>query len=227
MKSSVIIFPGSNCDRDMDVALKKFGFKNKMVWHNDNVIPKSDLVVLPGGFSYGDYLRCGSIAAKSNIINSVIEFANKGGLVIGICNGFQILIETGLVTGALLRNKYLKFICKNIFVKANKTHNKYFYKIKKDILELHIAHNDGNYFCSQDDLKSMQDNDQIAVRYCDSNGEISENSNPNGSIQNIAGVFNEKKNILGMMPHPERVIDSCLSSNDGSYFFENLLSNMK
>ena len=114
MKSSVIIFPGSNCDRDMDVALKKFGFKNKMVWHNDNVIPKSDLVVLPGGFSYGDYLRCGSIAAKSNIINSVIEFANKGGLVIGICNGFQILIETGLVTGALLRNKYLKFICKNI-----------------------------------------------------------------------------------------------------------------
>ena len=120
MKSSVIIFPGSNCDRDMDVALKKFGFKNKMVWHNDNVIPKSDLVVLPGGFSYGDYLRCGSIAAKSNIINSVIEFANKGGLVIGICNGFQILIETGLVTGALLRNKYLKFICKNIFVKANK-----------------------------------------------------------------------------------------------------------
>ena len=168
MKSSVIIFPGSNCDRDMDVALKKFGFKNKMVWHNDNVIPKSDLVVLPGGFSYGDYLRCGSIAAKSNIINSVIEFANKGGLVIGICNGFQILIETGLVTGALLRNKYLKFICKNIFVKANKTHNKYFNKIKKDILELHIAHNDGNYFCSQDDLKSMQDNDQIAVRYCDS-----------------------------------------------------------
>ena len=135
--------------------------------------------------------------------------------------------ETGLVTGALLRNKYLKFICKNIFVKANKTHNKYFNKIKKDILELHIAHNDGNYFCSQDDLKSMQDNDQIAVRYCDSNGEISENSNPNGSIQNIAGVFNEKKNILGMMPHPERVIDNCLSSSDGSYFFENLLSNMK
>ena len=127
MKSSVIIFPGSNCDRDMDVALKKFGFKNKMVWHNDNVIPKSDLVVLPGGFSYGDYLRCGSIAAKSNIINSVIEFANKGGLVIGICNGFQILIETGLVTGALLRNKYLEFICKNVFVKINnKDLNNYF-----------------------------------------------------------------------------------------------------
>ena len=130
MKSSVIIFPGSNCDRDMDVALKKFGFKNKMVWHNETSVPKSDLIVLPGGFSYGDYLRCGSIASKSKIINSVIEFANKGGLVIGVCNGFQILIETGLVAGALLRNKYLKFICKNIYVKANKAKNKYFHKIR-------------------------------------------------------------------------------------------------
>ena len=163
MKSSVIIFPGSNCDRDMDVALKKFGFKNKMVWHNDNVIPKSDLVVLPGGFSYGDYLRCGSIASKSKIINSVIEFANKGGLVIGVCNGFQILIETGLVAGALLRNKYLKFICKNIYVKANKTKNKYFHKIKKDILELHIAHNDGNYFCSKDDLNFLMRNNSYGM----------------------------------------------------------------
>ena len=224
MKSSVIIFPGSNCDRDMDVALKKFGFKNKMVWHNETSVPKSDLIVLPGGFSYGDYLRCGSIASKSKIINSVIEFANKGGLVIGVCNGFQILIETGLVAGALLRNKYLKFICKNIYVKAK---NKYFHKIKKDILELHIAHNDGNYFCSKDDLNFLQDNDLIAVKYCDINGEVSENSNPNGSIENIAGVFNKNKNILGMMPHPERVIDNCLSSNDGSYFFENLLSNMR
>ena len=227
MKSSVIIFPGSNCDRDMDVALKKFGFKNKMVWHNETSVPKSDLIVLPGGFSYGDYLRCGSIASKSKIINSVIEFANKGGLVIGVCNGFQILIEPGLVAGALLRNKYLIFICKNIYVKAYKAKNKYFHKIKKDILELHIAHNDGNYFCSKDDLNFLQDNDLIAVKYCDINGEVSENSNPNGSIENIAGVFNKNKNILGMMPHPERVIDNCLSSNDGSYFFENLLSNMR
>ena len=224
MKSAVIIFPGSNCDRDMDVALKKFGFKNKMVWHNENTIPKSDLVVLPGGFSYGDYLRCGSIAAKSNVINSVIEFANKGGLVIGICNGFQILIETGLVTGALLRNKYLKFICKNIFVKANKTQNKYFNNIKKDILELHIAHNDGNYFCSNDDLKSMQDNDQIAVKYCDEKGNTNDTSNPNGSLDNIAGIFNDDKNILGMMPHPERMVDEIIANKDGVNLFSSLLN---
>ena len=148
-------------------------------------------------------------------------------MVIGICNGFQILIETGLVNGALLRNKYLKFICKNVFVKINNTKNKFFQKIKKDILELHIAHNDGNYFCTKDDLKLLQDNDQIAIKYCDNCGKVSENTNPNGSIENIAGVFNKKKNILGMMPHPERVIDRYLSSNDGSYFFENLLNNMK
>ena len=227
MKSSVIIFPGSNCDRDMDVALKKFGFKNQMVWHNDPEIPKSDLIVLPGGFSYGDYLRCGSIAAKSKIIKSVIDFANSGGLVIGICNGFQILIETGLLPGALLTNKYLKFICKNVFVKLNKDKSKYFKNIKKDVLELHIAHYDGNYFCSKDELKSLEDNNQIAANYCGQNGELTEEFNPNGSINNIAGIFNKNKNIIGMMPHPERMIDKCLSSNDGNFFFENLIKNLK
>ena len=227
MKSSVIIFPGSNCDRDMDVALKKFGFKNQMVWHNDTNIPKSDLIVLPGGFSYGDYLRCGSIAAKSKIIKSVIDFANSGGLVLGICNGFQILIETGLLPGALLTNKYLKFICKNVFVKLNENESKYFNKIKKNILELHIAHNDGNYFCTDDELKSLDDNNQIAVKYCSKDGDVSENYNPNGSIKNIAGIFNKNKNILGMMPHPERVIDRSLSSEDGTFFFKNLIENLK
>ena len=227
MKSSVIIFPGSNCDRDMDVALKKFGFKNQMVWHNDANIPKSDLIVLPGGFSYGDYLRCGSIAAKSKIIKSVVDFANSGGLVLGICNGFQILIETGLLPGALLTNKYLKFICKNVFVKLNENESKYFNKIKKNILELHIAHNDGNYFCTDDELKSLDDNNQIAVKYCSKNGDVSENFNPNGSIKNIAGIFNKNKNILGMMPHPERVIDRSLSSEDGTFFFKNLIKNLK
>ena len=227
MKSSVIIFPGSNCDRDMDVALKKFGFKNQMVWHNDHEIPKSDLIVLPGGFSYGDYLRCGSIAAKSRIIKSVIDFANSGGLVIGICNGFQILIETNLLPGALLTNKYLKFICKNVFVKLNKDESKYFKNIKKNVLELHIAHNDGNYFCSKDELKSLEDNNQIAANYCGQNGELTEEFNPNGSINNIAGIFNKNKNIIGMMPHPERMIDKCLSSNDGNFFFENLIENLK
>ena len=227
MKSSVIIFPGSNCDRDMDVALKKFGFKNQMVWHNDTNIPKSDLIVLPGGFSYGDYLRCVSIAAKSKIIKSVVDFANSGGLVLGMCNGFQILIETGLLPGALLTNKYLKFICKNVFVKLNENESKYFNKIKKNILELHIAHNDGNYFCTDDELKSLDDNNQIAVKYCSKDGDISENYNPNGSIKNIAGIFNKNKNILGMMPHPERVIDRSLSSEDGTFFFKNLIENLR
>ena len=227
MKSSVIIFPGSNCDRDMDVALKKFGFKNQMVWHNDQSIPKSDLIVLPGGFSYGDYLRCGSIASKSNIIKSVMDFANSGGLVLGICNGFQILTETALLQGILQQNKYLNFICKNIFVKVKDKKNKYFNNIKKDILELHIAHNEGNYFCSDDEMKSLEDNNQIAVTYCDEKGTETDVNNPNGAVKNIAGIFNEKKNVLGMMPHPERMIDKYLSGEDGSLFFENLLGNMK
>ncbi len=227
MKSSVIIFPGSNCDRDMDVALKKFGFKNQMVWHNDAEIPKSDLIVLPGGFSYGDYLRCGSIAAKSKIIKSVVEFANTGGLVLGICNGFQILTETGLLTGILQQNKYQKFICKNVHVKINDKENKYFKNIKKEILSLHIAHNEGNYFCSENELKFLKDNNLIAVTYCSKNGNESEEYNPNGTLKNIAGIFNKDKNILGMMPHPERMIDKYLSSNDGSFFFENLFENLK
>ena len=226
MKSSVIIFPGSNCDRDMDVALKKFGFKNQMIWHNDNSIPKSDLIVLPGGFSYGDYLRCGSIASKSKIIRSVIDFANSGGLVLGVCNGFQILTETGLLPGILQQNKYLSFICKNVFVKVKDKQNKYFKDIKKDILELHIAHNEGNYFCSNDEMKSLEDNNQIAVTYCNKNGDESDENNPNGAIKNIAGIFNNKKNVLGMMPHPERMIDKYLSGEDGSLFFENLLRNL-
>ena len=227
MKSSVIIFPGSNCDRDMNVALSKFGFNNKMVWHNDSELPKSDLVVLPGGFSYGDYLRCGSIAAKSKIIKSVVNYINSGGLVLGICNGFQILIEIGLLPGALLRNKYLEFICKNVFVKIKNQKNNYFMNIKKNVLELHIAHNEGNFFCSKDEIKSIEDNNQIALNYCNDQGDIKESFNPNGSIKNIAGIFNKNMNVLGMMPHPERMIDKFLSWEDGSIFFENLLNNFK
>ena len=227
MNSSVIIFPGSNCDRDMDVALKKFGFKNKMVWHDDDELPSSDLIVLPGGFSYGDYLRCGSIAGKSKIIQSVMNFAKSGGLVLGICNGFQILTETGLLKGVLQQNKNIEFICKNIFVKVNNSENKFFENIAKDVLELHIAHNEGNYFCTEDELKSLEDNNQIAAYYCNSDGKVDDKSNPNGAIKNIAGIFNEKKNILGMMPHPERMIDQSLSGEDGSIFFENLLKNLK
>jgi phosphoribosylformylglycinamidine (FGAM) synthase-like amidotransferase family enzyme len=208
MHSSVITFPGSNCDRDMDVALKKFGFKNKMVWHDDVELPKSDLVVLPGGFSYGDYLRCGSMASKSKIMKSVLNFARGGGKVMGICNGFQILVESGLLPGVLLRNKYLEFICKNVY-------------------EFHIAHNEGNYFCSSDQIKEINDNNQIALFYSDENGNVNEQSNPNGSLQNIAGIFNKQKNVLGMMPHPERMIDPALSGEDGSIFFKNLINNLK
>ena len=186
MKSSVITFPGSNCDRDMDVALKKFGFKNKMVWHDDAELPKSDLIVLPGGFSYGDYLRCGSMASKSKIMESVINFANSGGMVMGICNGFQILVETGLVPGVLLRNKYLEFICKNVFVKINNKTNNYFNNIKNDVLEFHIAHNEGNYFCTKDQLKEIEDNEQIAINYCNENGKIEEQFNPNLSLIHIS-----------------------------------------
>ena len=227
MNSSVIIFPGSNCDRDMAVALKKFGFKNKMVWHDDIELPKSDLVVLPGGFSYGDYLRCGSMASKSKIVQSVINFAKSGGILMGICNGFQILTETELLPGALLRNKFSEFICKNVFVKINNTKNSYFKKIKKSTLELHIAHNEGNYFCSSNQIKEIEDNNQIALFYCGKNGEINEKFNPNGSIKNIAGIFNKEKNIMGMMPHPERMIDKYLSGDDGTIFFETLLNNLK
>ena len=227
MKSAVIIFPGSNCDRDMDVALKKYGFKNSMIWHDDITLPKCDLVVLPGGFSYGDYLRCGSIAGKSKIIKSVIDFANSGGLVLGVCNGFQILTETGLLPGVLQQNKYLNFICRNVHVKINDKENKYFKNIKKEILELHIAHNEGNYFCSDEELKTIEENNQIALTYCNSEGESIENNNPNGAIKNIAGIFNKEKNVLGMMPHPERMIDKYLSGEDGSVFFENLIMNVK
>ena len=227
MKSVVITFPGSNCDRDMNVALSKFGFKNKMVWHEDLELPKSDLVVLPGGFSYGDYLRCGSMASKSKIMRSVISFANSGGMVMGICNGFQILVESGLLPGVLLRNKYLEFICKNVFVKICDKDNGYFKNINNNVLELHIAHNEGNYFCTNDQLKEIEDNTQIAINYCDENGKIEDSFNPNGSIKNIAGIFNKGKNVLGMMPHPERMIDPYLSGEDGSIFLKNLINNLK
>jgi len=227
MNSSVITFPGSNCDRDMDVALKKFGFKNKMVWHDDLELPKSDLVVLPGGFSYGDYLRCGSMASKSKIMKSVLNFAKGGGKIMGICNGFQILVEAGLLPGVLLRNKYMEFICKNVYVKINNKDNSYFKNLKKNILKFHIAHNEGNYFCSTEQIRQIEDNNQIALFYSNESGDVKENTNPNGSFKNIAGIFNKEKNILGMMPHPERMIDSALSGEDGSVFFENLINNLR
>ena len=224
MKSSVIVFPGSNCDRDIAVALEKFQIKNQMVWHDETNLPKSDLVVLPGGFSYGDYLRTGCIASKSKIINDVVKHAKKGALVLGICNGFQILIESGLLPGVLLRNKKLRFVSKNIFLKVVNLNNKFCldYK-KKNIIKLPVAHNEGNYFANENLLKNLEDEDLIAFKYCDEQGVVNKTSNPNGSSNNIAGILNNEKNILGMMPHPERLIDPLLSGEDGSIMFESLL----
>jgi len=224
MKSSVIVFPGSNCDRDVAVALEKFKIKNEMVWHDEVALPKCDLVVLPGGFSYGDYLRTGCIASKSRIINSIVEHAKKGGLILGICNGFQILIETGLLPGTLLRNKKLKFISKNIFLKVINTDNNFCTNYKnKNIIELPIAHNEGNFFGNNNLINKLEDNNLIAFKYCDNKGKIEKESNPNGSSNNIAGILNNNKNILGMMPHPERLIDPLLSGEDGSLLFTSLL----
>ena len=225
MNSAVIVFPGSNCDRDVASALTKLQFKNKMVWHKDTELPKSDLIVIPGGFSYGDYLRSGAIAAKSNILKEVIKSAKSGSIVLGICNGFQILIETGLLSGALLRNKNLKFISKDVNLKVVNNNNKFCSKYKKDnIISLNIAHNEGNYFTNKDHLKELEDNELIPFKYCNSKGVISNESNPNGSLNNIAGILNKEKNILGMMPHPERMIDDLVSNTDGIDLFSSILN---
>ena len=225
MNSSIIVFPGSNCDRDIAIALEKLHFKNKMVWHKDTSLPKSDLIVIPGGFSYGDYLRSGAVAAKSNILNEVIKTANDGCLVLGICNGFQILTETGLLKGILLRNKNLKFLGKDVYVKTINTDNKFCNKYKKNqVLKFNIAHNEGNYFTSSDHLEKLEDKNLIPFKYCDDKGNINTENNPNGSINNIAGIFNDKKNILGMMPHPERMIDQVISGDDGLNLFASLLN---
>ena len=225
MNSSVIVFPGSNCDRDIAVALEKLQFKNTMVWHKDTTLPKSDLIVVPGGFSYGDYLRSGAIAAKSNILSAVIKAANAGSYVLGICNGFQILTETGLLKGVLLRNKNLKFLGKDIFVKVTNNDNQFCNKYQKDqILKLNIAHNEGNYFTSPNHLKELEDKNLIPFKYCNEKGIINEETNPNGSLNNIAGILNDKKNILGMMPHPERMVDDIISNDHGINLFTSLIS---
>ncbi len=225
MRSSVIVFPGSNCDRDIGVALEKMQFKNQMVWHKETTLPKSDLIVIPGVFSYGDYLRSGAIAGKSLIIDEVIKAANSGCLILGVCNGFQILTETGLLKGTLLRNKNLKFINKDVQIKVLNNETKFTNKYKKDqILKINIAHNEGNFFTDAFHLEKLKNENLIAFKYCDDKGSINENSNPNGSLENIAGIFNNNKNILGMMPHPERMVDEIISNKDGVSLFSSLLS---
>ena len=225
MNSSVIVFPGSNCDRDIAVALEKMQFKNKMVWHKDTTLPKSDLIVIPGGFSYGDYLRSGAIAGKSLIVSEIIKAANSGCLILGICNGFQILTETGLLKGTLLRNKNLKFINKDVNIKVINNKTKFTSKYNlNQILKINIAHNEGNYFTKESHLEELNKENLIAFKYCDEKGVVNDRSNPNGALENIAGIFNAKKNILGLMPHPERMVDEMISNTDGVNLFSSLIN---
>ena len=224
MKSSVIVFPGSNCDRDIAVALEKMQFKNQMIWHKETKLPKCDLIVIPGGFSYGDYLRSGAIAGKSLIIDEVVKAANDGCLVLGICNGFQILTETGLLEGTLLRNKNLRFINKDVQIKVVNNETRFSHKYKKNqILKINIAHNEGNFFTDDKHIQKLNKENLIAFKYCDEKGIVNDESNPNGSLNNIAGIFNTRKNILGMMPHPERMVDNLISNTDGVNLFSGLL----
>ena len=223
MKSKVIVFPGSNCDRDVAVAIRKIcGSEPQMVWHKETSLSNSDLIIVPGGFSYGDYLRCGAIASTSPIINEVVKKANEGVPVIGICNGFQILIETSLLDGALIRNNSLSFICRDVYIKSENQTS--IFTKKTNIAKMPIAHNEGNYFASDETLKKIVDNDQVAFKYCNQVGEVTSQSNPNGSLENIAGILNDRKNVLGLMPHPERAAESALGCEDGKYIFESILS---
>jgi phosphoribosylformylglycinamidine synthase I len=226
MKSAIIVFPGSNCDRDAVDALQKAGSKVEKIWYQETSLPKDlDLVVIPGGFSYGDYLRSGAMAAISPAMQEVKKRAGQGLNVLGICNGFQILTESGMLDGVLVRNKKVKFICKTAHLRVENQNSNFTSSYKKnDVIRVPIAHMDGDYFTSPDVLKSIQDNDQIAFKYVNENGETTKESNPNGSLDNIAGIFNKNKNILGMMPHPERAIDVNTGSNDGIKMFESLLN---
>ncbi len=225
MKSAVITFPASNCDRDAITTLQKLGSKVQNVWHQETSLADDlDLIVIPGGFSYGDYLRSGAMAAISPIMLEVKRLAEKGVKVLGICNGFQILTEAGLLPGVLLRNKQTKFSCRSVYLRVENNDNSFTQLYKKhETISIPIAHADGNYFAPPEVLKRLEDNGGIAFRYVDKNGNVTDDSNPNGSMLNIAGVINDKRNVLGMMPHPERAIDADTGSIDGVMLFKSLL----
>ena len=222
MKTGIIVFPGSNCDEDIFNVLKNILRQNVIkLWHKDHDLQGCDLVILPGGFSYGDYLRSGAIARFSPIMKEVMSFASKGGIVFGICNGFQILCESGLLPGALLNNLHHQFVCKNVFIRAENNETILTSSLVKGMaLKIPIAHGEGNYFADEETMKRLIDNGQILFRYCDDKGTINPESNPNGTIENIAGICNETKNVFGMMPHPERAADSLLGNNDGLIILE-------
>lgn len=229
MKFGVVTFPGSNCDHDVIDALRNdLGQEVIELWHKDQDLSKfdtEDCIVLPGGFSYGDYLRCGAIAKFSPMMQSVIEFANKGGRVIGICNGFQILVEAGLLPGALLRNENQQFVCKNVFLKSDNTAASLTRDVAGRPLMIPVAHGEGRYYADQDTLEGLQANNQILFRYCDEFGNVVSEANPNGATLNIAGVCNKTRNVFGMMPHPERATRNVLGNTDGVLIFQSLINN--
>ena len=228
MKFGVVTFPGSNCDQDIiDVLSRIMGQPVENLWHKNQQLKGADMVILPGGFSYGDYLRSGAIARFSPVMQEVIQFAKKGGYVLGICNGFQILTEAGLIPGALLHNENRKFICRNIYLKPATTNSLLTSELDPNkSLKIPIAHGEGNYFARPDVIKSIEDQDQVLFRYCDEFGNITSESNPNGSMNNIAGVCNAERNVFGMMPHPERAADPILGNQDGVAIFESILKSV-
>ena len=227
MKFGVVVFPGSNCDEDMVYVLQTVMKQNTIkLWHKNTDLEGCTHIVLPGGFSYGDYLRSGAIAKFSPIMQSVINHANSGGFLFGVCNGFQILCETGLLQGALLHNNTRKFICKNVYIKSQTTNSLITSKIPENrSLKIPIAHGEGKYFSDAQTMKKLNQNNQILFRYCDVNGNITDEANPNGALENIAGICNESRNVFGMMPHPERASDKELFNEDGKFLFESILEN--
>lgn len=226
MKFGVVIFPGSNCDQDMIYALREMMDQEVVeLWHKETDLQNVDGIILPGGFSYGDYLRSGAIARYSPIMEKVIEFANNGGFVFGVCNGFQILCEAGLLPGTLLHNTNQKYICKNIHIKAESNTTAVTKLINTNkALKIPIAHGEGRYFAKPETIEHLIKNDQVIFKYCDENSIITQDANPNGSLENIAGVCNDKRNVFGMMPHPERAADDELGNTDGSVLFQSILS---
>ncbi len=225
MKAAVIVFPGSNCDRDVAVALEaSTGKAPLMVWHRDTALPAVDLIVVPGGFSYGDYLRCGAMAAHSPILREVKARAEAGTPVLGICNGFQIITEAGLLPGVLMRNAQLKFICKDVFLKVERTDSPFTRAYAQDaVVRLPIAHAEGNYYADAATLDRLEGEGLVAFRYAGADGSVSAAANPNGSARNIAGIFSENRRVLGLMPHPERLAEDLLGGSDGKVMFDGLV----
>jgi len=225
LKFGVVVFPGSNCDHDAYYSLRKvLDYDVEFLWHKETDLKQSRVILLPGGFSYGDYLRTGSIARFSPIMDSVISFANKGGIVIGICNGFQILLEASLLPGVMIRNNSLKFACKDVYLSVENRETIFSSEISSDkkVLKIPIAHGEGNYFADVDLLNELETNKQIVFRYADADGNVNDDSNPNGSQMNIAGIVNKKGNVFGMMPHPERACDPTLGRTDGQQIFKSI-----